>query len=198
MGTRNLTMVILNKEVKVAQYGQWGGYPSGNGQIVLSFLQKVDIDAFKSKVSLIKELSDYEIKSAGSNWESKYPQVSRDVGPDVLDMIYKGEIDSVSLQTGFIYDSLFCEWAYLIDLDDNKLEVYKGFSKSKLEKDERFYKDEPNSDGYYACKMIAMFEIDNLPSSFSDDGYFIGSQFYEFESSLKSKKREIKITKIIE
>jgi len=27
MGTRHLTMVIQNKEPKVAQYGQWDGYP---------------------------------------------------------------------------------------------------------------------------------------------------------------------------
>lgn len=27
MGTRNLTMLISDGETKVAQYGQWDGYP---------------------------------------------------------------------------------------------------------------------------------------------------------------------------
>ena len=42
MGTRNLTMVINQKgEKKVAQYGQWDGYPSGVGVSVLNFLKNI-------------------------------------------------------------------------------------------------------------------------------------------------------------
>jgi len=29
MGTRNLTIVTSNGKTKVAQYGQWDGYPGG-------------------------------------------------------------------------------------------------------------------------------------------------------------------------
>jgi hypothetical protein len=32
MGTRNLTIVIADKKIKVAQYGQWDGYIEGNGK----------------------------------------------------------------------------------------------------------------------------------------------------------------------
>lgn len=31
MGTRNLTAVYLDGEYKIAQYGQWDGYPKDKG-----------------------------------------------------------------------------------------------------------------------------------------------------------------------
>jgi hypothetical protein len=39
MGTRNLTRVICDGKTKVAQYGQWDGYPEGQGKTVLNFLR---------------------------------------------------------------------------------------------------------------------------------------------------------------
>jgi len=39
MGTRGLTCVYKDEEYKVAQYGQWDHYPSGQGVTILSFLR---------------------------------------------------------------------------------------------------------------------------------------------------------------
>ena len=38
MGTRNLTVVFMDGEYKVAQYGQWDGYPEGQGITCFNFL----------------------------------------------------------------------------------------------------------------------------------------------------------------
>jgi len=44
MGTRNMTMVIDKAgEIKVAQYGQWDGYPSGVGASILGFLKNPEL-----------------------------------------------------------------------------------------------------------------------------------------------------------
>lgn len=39
MGTRHLICVQHNNEYKVAKYGQWDGYPSGQGAGILEFLK---------------------------------------------------------------------------------------------------------------------------------------------------------------
>jgi hypothetical protein len=149
MGTRNLTMVISNGETKVAQYGQWDGYPSGNGVIVLEFLTSTNLEEFKNKLNKVffmngskeKEIKKW-MKSVGceNGWmnmdqsklyQEKYPYLTRDNGAKILEMIMEGEEDEIWItdSTDFAGDSLFCEWAYLVDLDKNILEVYEGFNK---------------------------------------------------------------------
>ena len=60
MGTRNLTMVINQEgEKKVAQYGQWDGYPSGVGVGVLKFLKNKEMfEKFKANLSKIRFLDE--------------------------------------------------------------------------------------------------------------------------------------------
>lgn len=41
MGTRNITRVILNGQMKVNQYCQWDGYPDGRGIDVLTFMRDI-------------------------------------------------------------------------------------------------------------------------------------------------------------
>jgi len=54
MGTRNLTMVISGGETKIAQYGQWDGYPRGQGKTCLEFLKANNLDKFKEKLKLLR------------------------------------------------------------------------------------------------------------------------------------------------
>lgn len=60
MGTRNLTMVINQKgEKKVAQYGQWDGYPSGVGVGILNFLQNKKLfEKFKTNLYKVRFLNE--------------------------------------------------------------------------------------------------------------------------------------------
>ena len=50
MGTRNLTMVISENKTKVAQYGQWDGYPEGQGKTILKFLKRCDLKIFEERL----------------------------------------------------------------------------------------------------------------------------------------------------
>lgn len=111
MGTRNLTIVI-NKvgAVKVAQYGQWDGYPSGQGATVLNFCRnKEKLEKLKEKLDKCVFFQDKEyLKDWVQSYNSKIPTwenptvedtrsaediywfnmlKTRDLGADILDNI---------------------------------------------------------------------------------------------------------------
>ena len=57
----------------------------------------------------------------------------------------------------FIKDSLFCEYAYIINLDTNSLEFWVGFQK---EPDVTNRYGIEKEDGYYPCKMVAYYPLE--------------------------------------
>lgn len=57
----------------------------------------------------------------------------------------------------FIYDSLWCEWAYMINLEAQTFEVYRGLNKDPQEAGPYASKKAENSNEYYGCRLL--FEI---------------------------------------
>lgn len=184
MGTRNLTLVQLNNEYRVAQYGQWDGYPSYTGINILKFLRTMDKNKFIEKLKNTKFITkqDYhnywmelgiDIEkeklvdiSISNKFDELHPTLSRDMGFNILSFINESA-NIVNLWNNYTFakDSLFCEWAYLINLDENTLEVYKGFNKTKLTKEDRFYFDGYVSDSeYYPIKLVKTYSLDELPT----------------------------------
>lgn len=188
MGTRNLTMVYLDGDYKVAQYGQWDGYPSGQGVTVLQFLRdKMVRPIFEKKLRELSWISEDELRATwvglGANPNESfvsfdiadkhtacYPQLSRDTGAGVLDLIYDSlEPIKLSDERSFANDSLFCEWAYVIDLDKNMLEIYEGFNKTPLTPEDRFFDEhaepkEVSGNTYYGIKKIGEIPLASYPT----------------------------------
>jgi hypothetical protein len=188
MGTRNLTMVQKNNKLVVAQYGQWDGYPSGQGALVLGFAKKISSKLnrikFEKQLKKCVSITENECEKlyesvlgpsySKDGWitieqsnklKNAFPTLHRDTGADVLDIIFhsKDEIIYLEDSSSFAGDSLFCEWAYLINLDTNQLEVYRGFNKKPLKKSERFYSMSRSNNGYHQIKLLHTYDIDNLP-----------------------------------
>jgi len=148
MGTRNLTMVIDQEGTKkVAQYGQWDGYPSGVGVGVLEFLKDNDLfEKFKQKLPKVRFLdSDGRDKEFIESYEKNTPEwsnepdnrteeqknwwsafCSRDLADEVLTNIAKSEEKEIILidreGTAKGSDS-WVEWVYVIDLQKNTLSI---------------------------------------------------------------------------
>jgi hypothetical protein len=187
MGTRHLTMVVSGGKTKIAQYGQWDGYPSGQGVTVLGFLKRRrgKFDPFKKKLENCRFINDKDqkkidrfMKSIGSKdgcmnmdqvgkYHREYPYLSRDNGADILNMVAKskGEV-LLKDSTDFAADSLFCEWAYVIDFDKNVLECYGGFNKEPVADDNRFkhFEEGRENKEYYCIALIKTYKLDELPT----------------------------------
>lgn len=97
-------------------------------------------------------------------FQKKHPEWSRDTGAGILPLIM--EMDKLYLQNSieFAGDGLFCEWAYVIDLDAEVFEVYSGFHKGPKPATGRFEKyDNPDSE-YRPVNLVKMYSLENLPT----------------------------------
>lgn len=187
MGTRNLTAVIHEGKHVIAQYGQWDGYPEGQGETARAFLAETFnrdrfLQALKRVRWITKEETDAAYKEAGSDgsgwvtmdvvarFDKIMPFISRDHGAEILELVQESTGDVLLGDSyDFAADGLMCEWAYVIDLDKNTFEVYKGFTHEPLAAGERFAEmpaRKPCSDGsqYYPVKHVVTFPLDAIPS----------------------------------
>lgn len=186
MGTRNLTMVIRKEETKIAQYGQWDGYPEGAGVTILTFLRskarvkkltdklkhvrfstKKDEDKVQEFMNSIGCPDGWMNMDQAAKYHKAFPYLSRNTGASILELVADSKDKEIVLNdsTDFAGDSLFCEWAYVVDLDNRKLEVYEGFNKEPLEDGQRFKNAPVEADSEYTpVKCIISFDLDNLPT----------------------------------
>lgn len=170
MGTRNVTVVKIKGEYRIAQYGQWDGYPTGQGRTIVEFLRSMDRDNFVNKCLTTRFLTDDEIKAIPDNdWEQSYPQLHRDVAGKILKLVNDAPEGLVlHNELAFAGNSLMCEWVYVVDFDINTFEVYKGFNYTPLTEADRFFNLEPYKahDGtvYHPVKLVKSFALDSLPT----------------------------------
>lgn len=187
MGTRNLTAVYIDGEYKIAQYGQWDGYPEGQGKTALDFARKLADEAFRrefaEKVRACRWITEEDadainakIKSGEiKDWKKEYPELWRNAGAEILQMVMDRGGLALQNDIDFAADSLFCEWAWVIDLDKNTFEGFSGFNHSPIAEEERFAflvdKERTTSNGeHYCCiKLVKAYSLDDLPS---DEQFF--------------------------
>lgn len=151
MSTKGSYGFIYNNELKLI-YNHFDSYPEGIGFEILDFIFKINIrddwDFFKSQLSKISFLED--IDDYNNDYDTK-PK-------NFLNDIYNGKVEKYLLYNNFIHNSLFCEYAYIINLDDMTLEYYIGFQK-KPQQGNRFGTESYR--GYYPCRLKAIFDIKN-------------------------------------
>jgi len=179
MGTRNLTCVVEDNKFKLAQYCQWDGYPSGQGKTIRDFIvRKLNKKIFIRELNKLKELTVDELNKRWEEVDEKsvemketYPALSRDTGAKILYMIQRKKIKEVFSDLDFTKDSLFCEYCYVIDLDNDILEIYRGYCQEPPLQEDRFSSNALPEEGYYPVQLRKKFkfsELKPLPKYFLD------------------------------
>lgn len=133
MGTRNLTKVIDSEGItRIAQYGQWDGYPSYTGTRILEFikehnmLDKIEKSLFKARFITNEEADTYSKPftsdegwmnmEQGATFSNMYPSLTRDTGCDILKVLVysNGDVPLVD-NSDFEQDDLMCEGVYTLN-----------------------------------------------------------------------------------
>ncbi|QOD60636.1 hypothetical protein H9I45_15050 [Polaribacter haliotis] len=147
MGTRHRQAVITKEgDLKIQQYGQWDGYPDGQGKDILNYLRNGDLDRYQENLNKIPLINDEQIDEVNkdSNWTKNYPYLSRDCGSNIHQMIEYGVVKFVQ-HTDLEECQKWCEGFYTIDFQkgvfiteyyDNTVE----FDLKKLPTEEEYLK----------------------------------------------------------
>lgn len=174
MGTRHLIAVYdRNNELRVAQYGQWDGYPSGMGLEVLKRLPNLTSEQFENLTWIDEDQvaahwAEFGVTDGWANmdqadrFKAKYPELSRDTSAKVLDLIVDNPNLKLNNAVDFAADGLFCEWAYVVDFATGRFEVYKGFFTKTLTSGRFDYLD--TGEEYRPVQLVASWPMDQLPT----------------------------------
>lgn len=119
MGTRHHQKVITKTgDLKISQYGQWDGYPSGQGIGILSYLRFGKLEEYQNNLQNIPLITKEQAEELDktNDWNQKHPYLSRDCGSNIHQYIEDGAVTFVS----HISDEdarKWCEGFYTIDFE---------------------------------------------------------------------------------
>ncbi len=161
-------------------YNHFDSYPDGVGKDILKEISKVEnwgliedrikelklvddgIPPTKEDIAMYNEHKNTSVGNQGIDNQEVHTwyQLLRDI-QGTLKPYMNGSVKHMIDSSEFIKDSLFCEWVYIVNLDTMEFEVLVGFQK---EKDlHSRYGVLPNEGGYYPCKLIKAYDLNNLP-----------------------------------
>ena len=168
MSTRGVWGLRKDNKDKIT-YNHYDSYPTELGVIIKEFIIKhrASLNKIFDKIILVKENSipdQQQIKDnkqyfemvSTRNMNEWYALLRRtQKNPELYTKDLKYMIDNHK----FIKDSLFCEWGYIINLDNNTLEIYRGFQKTP---NNNRYKINKSKEGYYNCALIKEIPFEDL------------------------------------
>ncbi|MBO7697356.1 MAG: hypothetical protein J6T10_32405 [Methanobrevibacter sp.] len=167
MSTRGLWGFRKNNVDKLT-YNHFDSYPSGLGREIIEFIQNncLELENICKRIILvdeestptekqIEELKDFADLTVSTRSENDWYCLLRKAQEDKN--VYAQGLKYMIDNKNFILDSVFCEYAYIINLDTKKLEIYVGFQ--NIPDETNRYGCQPNSEGYYPCRLVYAIDL---------------------------------------
>jgi hypothetical protein len=184
MGTRGAMGVRIDGVDKIA-YNHFDSYPCGLGDSIVADLKAMLSDPgiggirhLARALRLVDEGSEATAEEQAKFGRFMDGGVGSKKPEDwyVLLRELQGELKG-TLQAGvmidgheFMADSLFCEWAYVVNLDESTFEVYRGFQHHahKLGRYCDRQVPERQSGEYHPVALVGTFPLDAIPENWKD------------------------------
>ncbi len=166
MGTRGALGFRLDGQDKIA-YNHYDSYPEGLGDAVITFVNYTDRSTLEARVRALRAVTEdstptpediarlvkFHDSDVSTGSATEWYSLLRDTQGNPENTLEAGVyVDS----SDFLKDSLFCEWAYIVNLDTQMTEVYCGFQ-TKSHKLGRYAKSNKKPKGWTAPYAGAKF-----------------------------------------
>lgn len=174
MSTRGAYGFIKKGEMKIT-YNHYDSYLEGLGINIMKFIANttdkelndifdkiimVDEDSIPTQEQ-IKECEKVTNLNVSSKSVNDWYCLLRNAQGNLEE--YKNGLKYMMDNKRFMGDSLFCEYAYILNLDDNRLEIYKGFNKDKeTDNDYTQFRVTKDNYEYVEVEIFDSISFDNI------------------------------------
>lgn len=173
MGTRGAYGFRIDNTDKVT-YNHYDSYPDELGRNVMNYISKTPLQSMK-EIATGMQLVDRD-STPSQKLILKYREyadlsVSRQKYQDWYCLLRKTQGDMFAFHNGlrhmpdyreFLTDSLFCEWAYILNLDSERLECYTGFNKIPSAKGRYASQSIERNNGYYGVALLKEIALPDI------------------------------------
>jgi hypothetical protein len=197
MGTRGAIGFRINNEDKI-QYNHFDSYPSYLGLEILTYLQQSnfsDIKKVAERIILVNEEDTPSIEQIKEckPWTTLNIEEQNNADWYCLLQDTQGSLQSFSEglkymnnSKYFLLNSLSCEYAYIINVDDQVLEYYCGFNKKSRNRKGRYASLQPKyATEYYGVVLLKKYSLDTLFNATDKD-------IKNFIKEMEKKEKEFK------
>lgn len=179
MGTRGAIGFRIDGQDKIA-YNHFDSYPDGLGRDAVEFIREWLAEGRDKMRKVARAVAVIDTKTKPTEAQKERLATVADLGVSErsLDDWYcllrkiQGDLGGY-LKYGvipdghdFMQDSLFCEWAYVVNLDEFTFEVYRGFQSSP-HTNGRYAALKPlperETTKYWPVALLKTFALDDIP-----------------------------------